>query len=122
MKKRILLVVVCQLFLALNGCSSDSGDNPTPEPPVVVVKTAKITSYSKNSGETGETISLYGENLSDKVSDIKITFDGVAAARYLDMKTSLWLNINPLAEEYLLYYTIVIVTYSFPIPLNNILI
>lgn len=79
MKKRILLVVVCQLFLALNGCSSDSGDNPTPEPPVVVVKTAKITSYSKNSGETGETISLYGENLSDKVSDIKITFDGVAA-------------------------------------------
>ena len=79
MKKKILLVAVLQLFLALNGCSSDSGDNPTPEPPVVVVKTAKITSYSKNSGETGETISLYGENLSDKVSDIKITFDGVAA-------------------------------------------
>jgi len=81
MKKRILLVAVLQLFLVLNGCSSDSGSDtePTPEPPVVIVKTAKITSYSKNTGETGETISLFGENFSDKMSDIKITFDGVAA-------------------------------------------
>jgi hypothetical protein len=81
MKKRILLVAVLQLFLVLNGCSSDSGSDsdPTPEPPVVIIKTAKATSYSKNSGETGETISIYGENFSDKISDIKITFDGVAA-------------------------------------------
>ena len=78
MKKRILLVAVLQLFLMLNSCSSDSGDNstPTPEPPVVIIKTPKITSYSKNSGETGETISIYGENFSDKLSEIKITFDG----------------------------------------------
>lgn len=63
-------------FLMLNSCSSDSGSDPvpTPTPPVVVVKTAKITSYSKDSGETGETVSIYGENFSDKVSDIKITF------------------------------------------------
>jgi hypothetical protein len=81
MKKRILVVGVLQFFLVLNSCSSDSGDNSTttPETPVVVIKTAKVTSYSKNSGETGETISIYGENFSDKVSDIKITFDGVAA-------------------------------------------
>lgn len=81
MKKGILVVAVLQLFLLLNSCSSDSGDNstPTPEPPIVVLKTATITSYSKNSGETGETISIYGENFSDKASDIKITFDGVAA-------------------------------------------
>jgi hypothetical protein len=81
MKKRILIVTVLQLFLVLNSCSSDSGSDsqPTPEPPVVVVKTAKVTSYSKNSGETGETVSLYGENFSDKVSDVKITFDGVTA-------------------------------------------
>ena len=52
MKKRILIIAALQFFLTLNSCSSDSGDNPvtTPEqPPVVVVKTAKITSYSKNS-------------------------------------------------------------------------
>jgi len=81
MKKRILLVSVLQFFFTLNSCSSDSGDNstPTPEPPIVVVKTAKVTSYSKNAGETGETISIYGENFSDKASDIKITFDGVSA-------------------------------------------
>ncbi|WKL47552.1 IPT/TIG domain-containing protein [Flavobacterium pectinovorum] len=81
MKKRILLVAVLQLFLVLNGCSSDSGSDlePTPEPPVVVIKTPKITSYSKNAGEVGETISIYGENFSDKISDIKITFDGVVA-------------------------------------------
>ncbi|OOV17643.1 IPT/TIG domain-containing protein [Flavobacterium sp. LM4] len=81
MKNRILFVAVLQLFLTLNSCSSDSGNDtePTPEPPVVVIKTAKITSYSKNSGETGETVSIYGENFSDKLSDIKITFDGVAA-------------------------------------------
>lgn len=81
MKKKILLVAVLQLFLVLNSCSSDSGDNstPTPEPPVVVIKTAKITSYSKNSGETGETVTMYGENFSEKVSEIKITFDGVVA-------------------------------------------
>jgi photosystem II stability/assembly factor-like uncharacterized protein len=81
MKKRILLVAVLQLFLTLNSCSSDSGSDPvpTPEPPVVVVKTPKITSYSKNAGETGETVSIYGENFSDKAGDIKVTFDGVAA-------------------------------------------
>jgi len=81
MKKRILLVAVLQVFLVLNSCSSDSGgsDPVVVEPPVVVVKTAKITSYSKNSGETGETVSIYGENFSDKMSDIKVTFDGVAA-------------------------------------------
>lgn len=81
MKKKILLAVVFQFLLVLSACSSDSGDNstPTPEPPVVVIKTAKLTSFSKNYGETGETISINGENFSDKVSDIKITFDGVAA-------------------------------------------
>jgi photosystem II stability/assembly factor-like uncharacterized protein len=81
MTKRILLVAILQLFLVLNGCSSDSGSEavPTPEPAVVVLKTAKVTSYSKNSGETGETVTMYGENFSDKVSDIKITFDGVVA-------------------------------------------
>ncbi|WP_264536978.1 hypothetical protein [Flavobacterium sp. N1736] len=31
MKKRILLVAVFQLFLVLNGCSSDSGNDATPE-------------------------------------------------------------------------------------------
>lgn len=81
MKKRILLVAALQFFMLLGSCSSDSGSDPepTPEPPVVVIKTAKVTSYSKNSGETGETVSIFGENFSDKVSDIKITFDGVAA-------------------------------------------
>jgi hypothetical protein len=82
MKKRILLVAVLQLVMVLGSCSSDSGSNdstPTPEPPVVVIKTPKIKSYSKNSGETGETISIYGENFSDKINDIKVTFEGVAA-------------------------------------------
>lgn len=80
MKNRILIVAILQVFLVLHSCSSDSGGSETViEPPVVVIKTAKITSYSKNSGETGETISIYGENFSDKVSDIKITFDGVDA-------------------------------------------
>lgn len=81
MKKRILLVATLQLFLTLNSCSSDSGNDlgATPEPPVLVIKPAKVTSYSKNSGETGETVTIYGENFSDKISAIKITFDGVAA-------------------------------------------
>lgn len=81
MKKRIL-VAALQLFLILNSCSSDSGSDPvpTPTPPIVLVKTAKITSYSKNAGETGETVTMYGENFSDKVSDIKITFNGVATS------------------------------------------
>jgi len=81
MKNKILAIALLQFLFALNACSSDSGDSPTPtpEPPVVVVKTAKISSYSKNTGETGETISITGENFSDKVSDIKITFDGVNA-------------------------------------------
>ncbi|WP_294964631.1 IPT/TIG domain-containing protein [uncultured Flavobacterium sp.] len=81
MKKRVFLVAMLQLFMVLGGCSSDSGDNvtPTPEPPVVVIKTPKVLSFSKNSGESGETISITGENFSEKVSEIKITFDGVAA-------------------------------------------
>ncbi|MDQ6530227.1 IPT/TIG domain-containing protein [Flavobacterium sp. LHD-85] len=79
MKKRVLLVAMLQLFMVLGGCSSDSGDEATPEPPVVVVKTPKMISYSKNSGEVGETITINGENFPDKVSEIKITFDGVSA-------------------------------------------
>lgn len=82
MKNKILSVLLLQVVLLFNGCSSDSGDNPTPtpdQPPVVVIKTAKISSYSKNSGETGETVTMYGGNFSDNVNDIKITFDGVAA-------------------------------------------
>lgn len=79
MKKRILVVAALQLFMILGSCSSDSGNDSTPEPPIVVIKTPKITSYSKNSGETGETISIKGENFSDKTGDIKITFDDVAA-------------------------------------------
>lgn len=81
MKNKILAIALLQFLLVLNACSSDSGDSPTPtpEPPVVVIKTPKITSYSKNSGESGETISINGENFSDKISDIKITFDGVNA-------------------------------------------
>jgi hypothetical protein len=67
--------------MVLGSCSSDSENNstPTPEPAVVIMQTSKITSYSKNSGESGETISIYGEIFFDKISDIKITFDGVAA-------------------------------------------
>lgn len=65
--------------MVLGRCSSDSGNDSTPEPPVVVVKTLKATSYSKNSGEVGETTAINGENFPDKISDVKITFDGVAA-------------------------------------------
>lgn len=79
MKKTILLVAVLQLFMVLGSCSSDSGDDTKPEEPVVEVKTPKINSYSKNAGEVGETITMNGENFPDKISDIKITFDGSAA-------------------------------------------
>ena len=79
MRKQFLLMTVS--LLIFNGCSPDAESDTTAvqTPPEVVVKTAKITSYSKNSGEAGDTVTMYGENFSDKVSDIKITFDGVAA-------------------------------------------
>lgn len=80
MKKTVLLAAVLQLFMVLGSCSSDSDSTSTPEPPVVVIKAAKVTSYSKNFGEAGETITIFGENFSDKISDIKIAFDGVSAA------------------------------------------
>lgn len=103
MKKKILVLAVLQLFMVLGSCSSDSGDDSTPvitEPPVVVVKTAKVTSYSKNSGETGETISVFGENFSDKASDIKITFDGVAATIVSSTATEIKLTL-PQTEKVL---------------------
>ena len=77
MKNKITLLVVLQLFLMLGACSSDSGSDSAVEP--IVVKTPKITAFSKNSGEIGETITLSGEDLSDKISEIKITFDEVSA-------------------------------------------
>lgn len=80
MKNKILAIALLQFLLVLNACSSDSDSStPTPEPPVVVVKTAKVISYSKNSGESGETITINGENFPDKVTDVKITFDGLDA-------------------------------------------
>ncbi len=78
MKNKVLAITLLQFLLVLNGCSSDSND-ATPEQPVVVVKTPKLTAYSKNAGEVGETITITGENFPDKISDIKITFDGLAA-------------------------------------------
>jgi photosystem II stability/assembly factor-like uncharacterized protein len=80
MKKRIALLIVFQVALLFNSCSSDSGDTQvvvTPQVPVVINTTIK--SYSKDYGTTGETITMTGENFSTKVSEIKITFDGVAA-------------------------------------------
>jgi hypothetical protein len=80
MKKRIALLIVLQITLLFNSCSSDSGDAQvvvTPQVPVVVNTTIK--SYSKDYGTTGETITMTGENFSTKISEIKITFDGVAA-------------------------------------------
>jgi hypothetical protein len=81
MKKKIALIVLLQLSLLFTNCSSDSEDKSTTvTPPVVeIVKTAKINSYSKDYGTTGETITVKGENFTDKVSDIKITFDGTPA-------------------------------------------
>jgi photosystem II stability/assembly factor-like uncharacterized protein len=80
MKKRIALLIVLQVTLLFNSCSSDSGDAPvviTPQVPVVINTTIK--SYSKDYGTTGETITMTGENFSTKMTEIKITFDGVAA-------------------------------------------
>lgn len=80
MKKRIALLIVLQITLLFNSCSSDSGDAQvvvTPQVPVVINTTIK--SYSKDYGTTGETITMTGENFSTKISEIKITFDGVAA-------------------------------------------
>jgi photosystem II stability/assembly factor-like uncharacterized protein len=80
MKKRIALLIVLQIALSFNSCSSDSGDTPTNvTPPAPVVINTTIKSYSKDYGTTGETITMTGENFSTKISEIKITFDGVAA-------------------------------------------
>jgi hypothetical protein len=80
MKHRIALLIVLQITLLLNSCSSDSGDTPTDvSPPAPVVINTTIKSYSKDYGTTGETITMTGENFSTKLSEIKITFDGVAA-------------------------------------------
>jgi photosystem II stability/assembly factor-like uncharacterized protein len=80
MKKRIALLIALQITLLFNSCSSDSGDAQvviTPQVPVVTNTTIK--SYSKDYGTTGETITMIGENFSTKISEIKITLDGVAA-------------------------------------------
>jgi hypothetical protein len=80
MKKTIALLIIIQIALLFNSCSSDSGDTPAvviPTTPVVINTTIK--SYSKDYGTTGETITMTGENFSAKISEIKITFDGVAA-------------------------------------------
>jgi IPT/TIG domain len=79
MKKSIVLFFAFQMMLFFNSCSSDSGDKPSPVNPPEVVKNATINSFSKNFGETGETITVFGENFSAKTDEIKINFDDVAA-------------------------------------------
>jgi hypothetical protein len=80
MKKGIALLIVLQIALSFNSCSSDSGDTPTDvTPPTPVVINSTIKSYSKDYGTTGETITMKGENFPTKISEIKITFDGVTA-------------------------------------------
>lgn len=100
MKKRILVLALVQFLMTLGSCSSDSGTEvgTIPTAPVVVIKEAKINSYSKNSGETGETIIIYGENFSDKLYDVKITFDGVAATIISTTATEIKLTL-PQSEK-----------------------
>lgn len=44
--------------------------------PVIFASTeAKINSYSNNYGYSGETISIFGENFTDKTSDVTLKFD-----------------------------------------------
>jgi hypothetical protein len=69
-----LIYGIMNLFL---GCSKDSETNT---PPVVYPKTeAKINSFSKNYGYTGETIIINGENFTDKVGDVSLKFDEIPA-------------------------------------------
>ncbi|MBF7093170.1 IPT/TIG domain-containing protein [Flavobacterium sp. ALJ2] len=105
MKKRIALIVVLQLSVLFSNCSSDSGDDTTP--PVEVVKAAKINSYSKNYGQTGETITMYGENFSANTNDIKLAFDGAPVEILSATATEIKFNL-PQTEKLLPKVTLTI--------------
>ena len=76
MNKSILFFLIFTFLNLFLGCSKDSETNT----PINYPKTeAKINSFSKNYGYTGETITIIGENFTDKLSDISIKFDEIPA-------------------------------------------
>ncbi len=72
MKKTILIL---SFILVLISCNKEESNTP-----VIISSTeAKINSYSKNYGYSGEIISIFGENFTDKLSDITLKFDEIPA-------------------------------------------
>ncbi len=61
-------------IIFLFGCSKDN----TTEPPVEI-KNATITSYSKDLGYSGETVSILGTNFSEDKAEVNISFDDIVA-------------------------------------------
>lgn len=84
MKSTKIIFAALLFTLVLSSCSSDSDPEPGKEvvipPPVVPPVTqpivdAKITAFSKNYGAPGDEVTLTGENFTDKIENIQITFD-----------------------------------------------
>jgi hypothetical protein len=76
MNKSILFFLIFGILNLFFSCSKDSETNT----PIVYPRTeAKINSFSKNYGYTGESISIYGENFTDKINDVSIKFDEIPA-------------------------------------------
>mgnify|MGYP000134318755 CR=1 FL=1 len=70
MKKTLVLLILLPILGFFNGCNSDSGDNSedigTGDP-----INHTITSFSKEYGSSGDTITITGERLSTKIKEIK---------------------------------------------------
>ncbi len=69
------VITILSLILLLISCNKEESSTP-----VIIASTeAKINSYSKNYGYSGEIISIFGENFTDKTSDITLKFDEILA-------------------------------------------
>ena len=76
MNKSILFFLVFTFVNLFLSCSKDT-ELITP---INYPKTeAKINSFSKNYGYTGETITIIGENFTDKLSEVSLKFDEIPA-------------------------------------------
>ncbi|OXA92841.1 IPT/TIG domain-containing protein [Flavobacterium hercynium] len=88
MKSTKFIFAALLFTLVFSSCSSDSDPEPVKEvvvPPTVVppvtqpVLEAKITAFSKNYGAPGDEVTLTGENFTDKIENIQVTFDSTPA-------------------------------------------
>ncbi len=80
MKNQLTLAIAVCVSLIFSSCSSDESNGDTGDDGgQTIPEQATITSYSKDYGYSGETVTINGTNFTADINDVTVMFDDVVA-------------------------------------------